>query len=431
MALINGTRLPNELLIDVFERLPTKDLSSCVRCCRSWGLLATPVLYAEVSLSWERKVETSVSRFIRVKSNLHHVTTLRLLMRASLPDNLTLDQLSGKSNGADTTLDGLVRILPLMTRLTKFSLSSEEGTDTRKFAKWPAYIIRDIVEALLDTVIHLELDSSGADDRRDDSAPFVEGMHDVCRALNPVLRRLHILRLRLSHVCQKILQPLHRSSHTLGEEPEETFPLRHATIFSDPCVTTLQRQPGLLRSFAMSSPGQSRSTFYDSTRFPHLQSFYIIEGDCENRYHVDSHWTTWNIADFASNTIFFVPYRSVDPYRNVSIPELYCVRDVHGADHILGWDKLKSSIAQGPLARTSALVMGLSGPLYSNLDLGHGLQISLLGGAMDPETAKSQYDSRLWLFVLEVKTNQQVMAVTFRSGILDVASCPCCYSNAR
>jgi len=196
LAMDGRVRLPNEILMDVFERLLDKpsNLVTAMRTCKRWYQIAATVLYQQISLDSKLREDTSGARFGRLARRYDLVQSLSV--------RITQVHLMGFSIRSVCAFDRLAELCDAVKRmksLRSFSLSFEEARDQGFTVPSAAIVL--LLQNLSKTVVNLNLDCDCI------SRPDVDQPH-VCHAVSALLPRLRSLRLRTSHLCAGFLSSI-------------------------------------------------------------------------------------------------------------------------------------------------------------------------------------------------------------------------------
>ncbi|KAF2446119.1 hypothetical protein P171DRAFT_252378 [Karstenula rhodostoma CBS 690.94] len=192
------TGLPNEILMDVFDRLTNKpsNLVAAMRTCKRWHHIASTVLYQHISLDSKLREDTSGARFGKFARQYHLIQSLSV--------RITQVHLMGfcvRSTDAFDRLAELCEAVRRMKNLRTFALSFEESLDHLEGFPVPSAVIVLVLQSLPASVVNLNLDCDCI------NRPDIDQPH-VCHAVSALLPRLRSLRLRTSHLCSGLLSSL-------------------------------------------------------------------------------------------------------------------------------------------------------------------------------------------------------------------------------
>jgi hypothetical protein len=201
------TRLPNEILINVFERLLNKPshLIAAMCTCKRWNHTASTVLYQHISLDSKLREDTSGARFGKFARQYHLIQSLSMRIT-----QVHLMGFSVRSTDAFDRLAELCEAVRRMKNLRTFALSFEESFGHLEGFPVPHAVIALILQSLPATVVNLNLDC-------DCINPLDDDQPHMCHAVSALLPRLRSLRLRTSHLCSEFLSSLSPSA-TLDHE---------------------------------------------------------------------------------------------------------------------------------------------------------------------------------------------------------------------
>ncbi|KAL5444475.1 hypothetical protein PMIN06_008387 [Paraphaeosphaeria minitans] len=117
-------RLPNEILMDVFERLLNKpsNLITAMRICKRWHHIASTVLYQHISLDSKIREDTSSARFGKIARQYHLIQSLSVRIT-----EVHLMGFSVHSADAFDRLAELCKAVRKMNNLRTFALSFKES----------------------------------------------------------------------------------------------------------------------------------------------------------------------------------------------------------------------------------------------------------------------------------------------------------------
>ncbi|KAF2007659.1 hypothetical protein P154DRAFT_516484 [Amniculicola lignicola CBS 123094] len=291
--------LPNELLTEIFRHVRTTDPASLklFLVCRSTHRSAKVALYEHVSLLWKLNSQCSVLRFLQLSSaNVRLVRSLRLEMHSTV--------LTCFMNGmkvAHKHVNDICGLIASLSTLHTFSVNMGGKGDPSSLL--PASIIVRLLEALLQSVVNLELDTETLDarlegywnSRRQDPGPSgISKDANLCSAISLLIPRLHTLRLRITCICPEIFSSLFQDPNNADQE-KPTSQLRQASI---KLALPLERRTGrttICDCRAATTPISSPSQVYQAPihlndifapllrfqmnhAFPLLQSFLIFAG---------------------------------------------------------------------------------------------------------------------------------------------------------
>jgi hypothetical protein len=239
-------RLPNEILINVFERLFDKPshLIAAMRTCKRWNHIASTVLYQHISLDSRLREDTSGARFGKFARQYHLIQSLSV--------RITQVHLMGFSVCSTDAFDRLAELCEAVRRmknLRTFTLSFEESFDHFEGFPVPSAVIVLILQSLPASVVNLNLDCDCI------SPPDVEQPH-MCHAVSVLLPCLRSLRLRTSHLCSGLLSGLSPSA-TLDHE-------------------------------RLSSPSKSKKQLHKAARLEYLVVRVIARPECAHLAHTAS-----------------------------------------------------------------------------------------------------------------------------------------------
>jgi hypothetical protein len=241
-ALADGW-LPTELLsiILVYVRLhSTLTFKESLLCCKAWRDAALPLLYRDILLTalnldaFQRTFNISHAPLVQsITITINPVQPAKgpatSYPNLFYPIEFLQDETDMKLTGSKgskvlwqhsrRTPDKLARMVNLKT----FSLTVSTESVTIGF--WiPRPVIAQIVEALPEACVNLEIDSRGND-------YFKPGSGHICDTLRGMLPRLRHLRLRLSTLCPAFLGS--------GFKPEEFKSMSSFEPLAAPCLQTL------------------------------------------------------------------------------------------------------------------------------------------------------------------------------------------------
>ncbi|KAL5382825.1 hypothetical protein DPSP01_006380 [Paraphaeosphaeria sporulosa] len=139
------TRLPNEILMDVFERLLNKpsNLIAVMRTCKRWHHIASTVLYQHISLDSKLREDTSSARFGKFARQYHLIQSLSVRVT-----QVHLMGFSVRSTDAFDRLAELCEAVRRMKNLRTFALSFEESLDHLEGFPVPSAVIVLILQSL-------------------------------------------------------------------------------------------------------------------------------------------------------------------------------------------------------------------------------------------------------------------------------------------
>ena len=210
--------LPSELIRQILQWLRlssridhTANFNTALRVCSKWGDIGERLLWTDVSLENDR-----IDRFLSGGGRRDaFITSLTLLIRPlhfQWPEEVVINDPDldiGKESPATNTLWKSLEKLPDRVRhmksLTSFSFKVS-GYTLRHQAEgfWlRTEHISAIIDALPASVKHLEIDSYCFDRR---GTPSVTGAHHLCPRLRRMLPQLNNLRLRLSQICEELVE---------------------------------------------------------------------------------------------------------------------------------------------------------------------------------------------------------------------------------
>lgn len=343
-----GTKLPNEILIDVFERLLSKPshLVAAMCACKRWNHIGGTVLYQHISLDSKLREDTSSARFGRLARQYELIQSLRVRIT-----QVHLMGFSVRSTDAFDRLAELCEAVRRMKNLRTFALSFEESLDHLEGFSAPSAVIVLILQSLPRSVVNLNLDCDCI--RR----PDLDQPH-VCHAVSALLPRLRSLRLRTSHLCSGLLSAISPDA-TLDHERQSCLKSKKVTSPLEYLVVRLIARPEcahvahtvlcysgdkLLHGAKLASTLQE---LYNVGAFPSLQEFAVIgRADAPSTPQSDK-WNVFKIRTFArgvSETIT-LPWCA----RGGS-SSLYMIRDGDG-DWFGSFNSISNAL-EGPLVWT-------------------------------------------------------------------------------
>ncbi|KAF2811007.1 uncharacterized protein BDZ99DRAFT_570282 [Mytilinidion resinicola] len=406
-------KLPNELSLDIFDMLLSfrRDLVSCLRCCRRWHNIVVDILYNHVYLTHRLRVTSPLRLFVIQATRVQQVESLTLSVCPTLFSKEPKSPFKG---------DKLIEFLPHMTTLRNFSLtiSLSKFSKNLYYVHTPSAILSEIILALPETVVNIELRSGIWDGNRDyrDASEHRTDEHDLCVALRVLLPRLHTLRLCVSHICAKFLA-------ATGNAVNISYPLRQVTIHPEDNTWSETWDDDIIRQMA---------SFYNLKTFPHLQSFNILTHN--PRWGTKITWSTWAIRDIVSNTTSLIPYKW--PVRSDEL-EMWVLRDTAGKDHmfrnrywaddaieeglstwVLGYNHMRLPRGEGTDGERRKL--GLKDVIEKTSSVEFGKHIIQLpqNGSLYRQTAVDKYGAQMDLWKWESMTESTLMRACCQKGFL-------------
>ncbi|KAJ4303075.1 hypothetical protein N0V90_001966 [Kalmusia sp. IMI 367209] len=333
------TRLPNEILMDVFERLLDKP-SNLVSAMRTF-------LYQHISLDSKLREDTSGARFGRFARQYDLIQSLSV--------RITQVHLMGFSVRSADAFDRLAELCDAVRRmknLRTFALSFEDSLDHLQGFSVPSAVIVLLLQSLSQSVVHLNLDCDCV------TRPDIDQPH-VCHAVGALLPRLRSLRLRTSHLCSGLFSSIYPSA-TLGHErPSDSSPKKTSNRISslEYLVIRLIARPECAHQShtALCYPGDKllhgaklasiMQEMYKIRIFPSLCEFAIIGRVDAPATLQNDNWNVFKIRTFARGTA-----------ETITLPwcarggssSLYMIRDSEG--DWFGSFKDLSNALEGPLA---------------------------------------------------------------------------------
>ncbi|KAF1957375.1 hypothetical protein CC80DRAFT_43193 [Byssothecium circinans] len=338
--------LPNEILLDVFERLagPPFGLVRAIRTCRRWYRLGVSFLYQDLLINTALRDDSTCARFSQYVGQRDFVDHISIC--------ITQVHLMGFSILSADAFDRLTELCDALLRMQNmktFALSFEESTGEGFTA--PSVAIVSILRSLPKTVTNLNLDCECM------SAPQL-GQPHVCHAVSDLLPRLRSLRLRTSHFCSGLLSSISPQA-TFDHErlhPRATFkanatsPLKYLLIRLVTSPESEQRAHTTLcytgdKVLYGARLADTLQGLYTIGAFPLLRQFAIIgKVDATTSPQHDT-WSVFKIRSFTrtKKTTWTLPWCA----RGGS-SSLYMVRDDEG-DWFGSYGEIVKAL-EGPLA---------------------------------------------------------------------------------
>ncbi|KAF1971791.1 hypothetical protein BU23DRAFT_555632 [Bimuria novae-zelandiae CBS 107.79] len=294
------TRLPNEILMDVFERLLNKPsyLIPAMLTCKRWHHIAGTLLYQHVSLDSKLREDTSGARFGRFARQYDLIQSFSVRIA-----QVHLMGFSVRSTDAFDRLAELCEAVRRMKTLRTFALSFEESLDHLEGFSVPSAVIVLLLQSLPQSVVNLNLDCDCI------IRPDLDQPH-VCHAVSVLLPRLRSLRLRTSHLCAGLFSSISPEAILDYERPNK-LKSKKTTSSLEYLVIRLIARPEcahlahtalcysgdrLLHGAKLASTLQE---LYNIGAFPLLQEFAVIgRVDAPSTLQNDN-WNVFKIRTFA------------------------------------------------------------------------------------------------------------------------------------
>lgn len=349
------SRLPTEILMDIFERLSSKssDLVVAMRTCKRWYHIAGTVLYRHISLDSKLREDTTGARFGRSARQSHLIRSLSVRIT-----QVHLMGFSVRSTDAFDRLAELCEAVRRMKNLQTFSLSFEESLDHLEGFSVPSAVIVLILQSLPQSTINLNLDCDCI------TRPDLDQPH-VCQAVSALLPRLRSLRLRTSHLCSEIFSSLSPEATPYQELTGFSKSKRNASSLEYVVIRMIARPecahlvhtplcyPGdkLLHGAKLASTLQD---LYDVGALPSLREFAVIgKVDAPSTLQNDN-WNVFKIRTFARG----VPETITLPWcARGGSSSLYMIRD--GSGDWFGSFRDMTNALEGPLIWTRVGIKAL------------------------------------------------------------------------
>ncbi|KAF2639051.1 hypothetical protein P280DRAFT_519889 [Massarina eburnea CBS 473.64] len=343
--------LPNEILLDLFERLNDAHtgLLSTMRTCRRWYRLGATVLYTHISMDTALREDSACARFSRHAGPCHLIRSFSV--------RVTQVHLMGFGIVSADAFDRLTELcdaLSGMQSLKTFALSFEEAVGEGFTA--PSGAIVSILKSLPKTVVDLNLDCECMSTSQ-------LGQPHVCHTLSVLLPRLRSLRLRTSHFCSGLLSSISPQATFDPERPHckatwkanATSPLQYLLIRLITSPEDEQRAHTTLcytgdKMLYGARLADTLHGLYTIGAFPLLQQFAIIGRVDAPPSPRNNTWNVFKIRSFnrrANTTTTTLPWCA----RGGS-SSLYMVRDSE-EDRFGSFGEVVKAL-EGPLAWTNA-----------------------------------------------------------------------------
>jgi hypothetical protein len=362
-------QLPNEILLDIFERL-RDDPSSLVRiikACRRWHRLGSTTFYRHITLNSKLRDDSMTARFAASRTQCDLVQSFDL--------RITQVHLMGFSILSSDAFDRLMELCDVVTSMKNmrtFALSFGQA-DGQGFTA-PSAAIVSLLLCLPKTVVNLNLDCECM------SSPELEQPH-VCDTIGGLLPRLRSLRLRTSHLCSGLLS--HISPQATLDHERPNFP---SSITRAKATSSLEYL--LIRLVLRPESGCASHTnlCYSENRpmqgarlsntlhalqkvnaFPLLRRFAVVG-------RVDGHSTpqndNWNVFKVRSLTKHSMVTTTLPWCARGGSSSLYMIRD-EDEDRFGSFDEITSAL-EGPLSWTC---VGIKGSILRACDTSNGWQL--------------------------------------------------------
>ncbi|KAF2010442.1 hypothetical protein BU24DRAFT_58569 [Aaosphaeria arxii CBS 175.79] len=187
--------LPNEVLIQILSEVindssPTR--TNVLTVCRLWHQLAVPEFYKHIAFTKHNKLE-SFLQCADVSRHGRHIRSLTIHMG----DGGAKDLIFFKKEKLSTfvpPLTRLVSILPILSGLLSYSLCVTRDMD----CVLPRHLLVQIINALPESCVNLEVDTLGRDSRTQS-----EQLH-VCDSIRQILPRMKYVRVRMGAMCSSM-----------------------------------------------------------------------------------------------------------------------------------------------------------------------------------------------------------------------------------
>ncbi|KAF1849378.1 uncharacterized protein K460DRAFT_365261 [Cucurbitaria berberidis CBS 394.84] len=216
--------VPEELLEHILRQVKGTASSiefwNCLRTCRQWHRISLG-LYKGLGFAASATIESDTRRcnvheegtlsdiHLRTDFDFKPPSHLYLSMMRSLTVHVRHQRIATPfaPSQAGDLVRSLQEVFSSTKRLSTFSLKFSEGWDF-PILDVPAIrqsIIAKLVAMLPDTVIHLELDTSGTDVPPSTELIMNNQEDHLCYQISKILTRLRYLRLRVGHICNDLL----------------------------------------------------------------------------------------------------------------------------------------------------------------------------------------------------------------------------------
>lgn len=345
-------KMPNEILMDVFERLLDKpsSLIAAMRTCKRWHYIASTVLYQHISLDSKLREDTSGARFGKFARQYHLVQSLSVRIT-----QVHLMGFSVRSTDAFDRLAELCEAVRRMKNLRTFALSFEESLDHLDGFPVPSAVIVLILQSLPPSLVNLNLDCDCI------NRPDIDQPH-MCHAVSALLPRLRSLRLRASHLCSGLFSSISPAATPSHERPiNPTNPKKQPNRASklEYLIIKVIARPECahLAHTALCYSGDkllhgaklatTLQELYKIGTFPSLCELAII-GRVDAPFSIQNdNWNVFKVRTFARG----IPETITLPYcARGGSSSLYMIRDMEG--DWFGTFSDMSSALEGPLAWT-------------------------------------------------------------------------------
>ncbi|KAF2014936.1 hypothetical protein BU24DRAFT_493436 [Aaosphaeria arxii CBS 175.79] len=216
--------LPEELIEAILRYVQhtgsTAEFWACLRTCQQWhriGLGLHRALDVAVCTTIESTSRRMDFEFELDRSDIKLVTDFELgfsKLFTSMLRSLTVHIVHSRIKAlfrpvrGKNLIDSLITSFAVADQLTTFSFKfADEGWDfpSMDVPAFPASRLADMVAALPETVVNLEIDTAGTDITLSDSSLEKRPNRHLCHQIANIFPRLEYLRLRVGHVCKTLM----------------------------------------------------------------------------------------------------------------------------------------------------------------------------------------------------------------------------------
>jgi hypothetical protein len=303
--MIGIAQLPNEILLDIFERFQDKpsDLVNIIKTCRRWQRLGCTILYQHLTLNSKLRNDSATARFTRT------VTQCDLIQSFSL--RITQVHLMGFSILSVEAFDRLTELcdmLATMKNMQTFALSFEEPTGEGFTA--PSGAIVSLLQSLPKTVVNLSIDCGCL------ASPELNQPH-ICDAIGALLPRLRSLQLHISHICSGLLSNI--SSRATLDHDRPNFPAKTTSFKTKSSLECLfirlimrpksNRGPHSVLCYTGNKPMQGArltNTLYSLQKmgaFPLLRQFAVVGRVDAQATPQNDNWNVFKVRSFINQSM--------------------------------------------------------------------------------------------------------------------------------
>ena len=356
-----SSKLPDELILAICEKLAAESTKSLVRLCQTskrFYRLAHPFIYTDVRLKSHYGPESALLRFASIAQQSRRSVK-------SLDIRFTRGHMSAFKIGlpsATTNLGTTLALLPGLHRLTTIILQLDHNE--RRNTLLPDSVVASFLNALPGSVKNLEIVTEGLDKLGwQEAASTPVSCH--CTSISKLLPKLHHLRVRKGYLCSNMCDSIQAAINTkLAGDDTTPWPLRslairldmegryisgHAIIPEEPVSTSYCSNPQAMTSASiLAAPFREaiEAGLLSELQFAKITSRMGNTASlCSARGTKHSGFATYDIV---GGHHMLLPVLAVevnlrnDTQRDTEsqFGDLYLVRDEDGIDHFGSWAEL-------------------------------------------------------------------------------------------